>query len=134
MSDERGNVFCQREAKHSPLVTRSYFQNRGDSIDMALHDVTTQPVTHAGCALQVDLHAWLPEVRCRVKQGFLHDIGPEVRISVVDNGEAHATDCDGVAVGDIVEHCVSGNLHHRTVSTVCERGNGAYFFDEAGKH
>ena len=134
MSDERGDVICEREAKHSPLVTRSYFQNCGDSIDMALDNVATQPVTHAGCALQVDFHAWLPGARCRVKQSFLHDIGPEVRISVVDDGEAHATDGDGVAMGDIVEHCLSGNLHHCTVSTFCERRDGAYFFDEAGKH
>ncbi len=131
---ERRQVGGQGDPHDAPLRPRSYLEHLAGAVDVTLHDVAAQAAVRHGGALEVHGASGGDPPQRRHVERLPHDIGGEPVRALVDDGEAHAADGDGVAVRGIRHRLRRAHRETHAVARRLDGGDLADFLDDSGEH
>src|SRR5450759_2099184 len=130
--EERLDRLWQRDINEECVATPLDGCHDTDTVDVALHDVSTEPVTHPQRPLEIDACSFLPIANRGTPERGHYRGGVKPAGAEFANGKAGAIYSDALAIPDVGE--LGANAKLASGIGLSHAPNFANLLDQSGKH
>lgn len=134
LHDVAGQPVGEGDLDDLPVLGDPALDDAARAVDVPLDDVPAEAAAERHGALQVDPGAGGQRAEAGAVQRLGHDVGGELVVPEVHDGEADAVDGDGVAVFGALGHDGAAQSEAGGVVELLDGGDLTQFFDNSGEH